>query len=81
MQHTNCALADETDAGVRDRLADAGRGRVADWEFLAMPDPDAALAADVDLLRACPQLARRRAGRGLALRRRHRPDPTASSRS
>ena len=56
MQHTNCALAHETDPGVRGRLADQGVEGVEDWEFLAMPDPDAALIADVDLLRGCPQL-------------------------
>ena len=57
MQHTNCALAHEDDAGVRTRLEAQGTEGVADWGFLAMPDPDAALAADVALLRACSQLA------------------------
>jgi carbonic anhydrase len=56
MQHTNCALADETDVGVRARLADQGTEGVEDWEFLAMPDPDGALRTDVALLRSCPQL-------------------------
>ncbi len=56
MQHTNCALADETDGGVRSRLAAEGTRGVEGWEFLAMPDPDAALATDVALLRSCPQL-------------------------
>jgi carbonic anhydrase len=56
MQHTDCALADQSDAGVRARLATQGTEGVEDWEFLAMPDPDAALVADVAVLRACPQL-------------------------
>jgi len=56
MQHTNCALANETDDGVRGRLAAQGTDGVEGWEFLAMPDPDEALANDVGLLRACPQL-------------------------
>ena len=56
MQHTNCALANETDAGVRTRLGAKGTTEVDDWQFLAMPDPDAALVADVNLLRACPEL-------------------------
>ena len=44
MQHTNCALAHESDAAVRSRLGDAGTSiGVDDWEFLAMPDPDDAL--------------------------------------
>ena len=56
MQHTNCALANETDDGVRGRLAAQGTDGVEGWEFLARPDPDEALATDVGLLRACPQL-------------------------
>ena len=56
MQHTNCALADRGDDDVRTRLADVGVDGVDEWEFLAMPDPDAALAADVAAVRTCPQL-------------------------
>jgi carbonic anhydrase len=56
MQHTDCALAHETDVGVRNRLADLGTVDVEDREFLAMPDPDLALTDDVALLRDCPQL-------------------------
>ena len=56
MQHTNCALADQTDDGVRTRLAAEGTKGVEAWEFLAMPDPDGALRADVAVLRECPQL-------------------------
>ena len=57
MQHTNCALAHESDAGVRSRLGGPGATGVDDMEFLAMPDPDDALVADVGLLRGCAQLA------------------------
>jgi carbonic anhydrase len=56
MQHTNCALADQTDDDVRSRLAAEGTDGVGSWEFLAMPDPDAALRSDVALLRDLPQL-------------------------
>lgn len=56
MQHTNCALADESDAGVRSRLTDLGTDGVEGMDFLAMPDPDRALATDVALLRGCEQL-------------------------
>ena len=56
MQHTNCALAEESDAGVRARLAEQGTAGVEGLAFLAMPDPDEALAADVGLLRSCEQL-------------------------
>jgi len=56
MQHTNCALAGVSDDAVRSRLADQGTDGVDDWEFLAMPDPDAALAGDVAIVRECDQL-------------------------
>jgi carbonic anhydrase len=56
MHHTDCALAGRDDADVRSGLGpqqlEASRG----WEFLAMPDPDAALAADVDAVRTCQAL-------------------------
>ena len=57
MQHTQCALAHETDAEVRARLTDMGTTRIDDVDFLAMPEPDQALTADVGLLRGCAQLA------------------------
>jgi carbonic anhydrase len=56
MQHTNCALADQTDRDVRARLGDPGTDGVEEWEFLAMPDPDGALRSDVALVRDCAQL-------------------------
>ena len=56
MQHTNCALAGESDDGVRSRLTAQGTAEVEGWEFLAMPDPDEALATDVALVRGCRQL-------------------------
>jgi len=56
MQHTNCALADQTDDDVRTRLGAEGVDGVEEWEFLAMPDPDGALRSDVAVLRNCPQL-------------------------
>jgi carbonic anhydrase len=57
MQHTNCALAHESDSGVRSRLEASGTAGVEAMHFLAMPDPDAALVADVAILRECAQLA------------------------
>jgi len=56
MQHTDCALADDTDGHVRARLGDQGTHGVEEWEFLAMPDPDGTLRCDVALVRDCPQL-------------------------
>ena len=56
MQHTECALADRDDGAVRASLPDDAREGAADWAFLAMPDPDRALQADVELVRSCPLL-------------------------
>ena len=54
MQHTKCALAGRTDEDVRSELPPHRREESADWVFLTMPDPDVALEADVDAVRACP---------------------------
>jgi carbonic anhydrase len=56
MQHTECALADRTDDDIRADLAALGLERPEGWEFLAMPDPDAALRSDVATVRACDLL-------------------------
>jgi carbonic anhydrase len=56
MQHTLCALAERSDDEVRSRLAEAGADGADGWEFLAMPDPDEALAADVATVRECDLL-------------------------
>jgi carbonic anhydrase len=56
MQHTECALAGLDDDELRARLETAGAGGVATWEFLAMEDPDRALADDVERVRACSLL-------------------------
>lgn len=53
MHHTRCALAGRTDEDVRSELPPDSRAESADWEFLSMPDPDAALGADVDAVRTC----------------------------
>ena len=57
MQHTDCALAGQDDDEVRARLVRSGVADVDAWEFLAMPDPDAALVEDVARVRECAQLA------------------------
>lgn len=56
MHHTRCALAGQSDDEVRGALPEERRGGVADGPLLAMPDPDAALRADVEAVRRCPQL-------------------------
>jgi carbonic anhydrase len=56
MQHADCALAGRTDEEIRADLPGA-TGDPGEWEFLAMPDPDQALHADVEAVRACGLLA------------------------
>jgi carbonic anhydrase len=56
MHHTDCALAGRDDAEVRSGLSPQQLAGSPGWEFLAMPDPDAALAADVQAVRTCPAL-------------------------
>jgi carbonic anhydrase len=53
MQHTDCALVGRTDESIRADLPGDGGREARTWEFLAMPDPDAALAGDVDRVRDC----------------------------
>jgi carbonic anhydrase len=56
MQHTDCALAHRSDEDIRSDLAAQQVERSDDWEFLTMPDPDAALRQDVDAVRSCDLL-------------------------
>ncbi len=56
MQHTMCALADRSDDDIIADLVTQGLERPGGWEFLAMPDPDSALSADVDAVRTCELL-------------------------
>lgn len=57
MHHTGCALAGQTDEQVREGLAASQAAEVRHWRFLAMPDPDEALRADVEAVRGCGGLA------------------------
>jgi carbonic anhydrase len=56
MQHTGCALVHRSDQDIRADLVAQGVADPGPWEYLAMPDPDAALAADVDAVRGCDAL-------------------------
>jgi carbonic anhydrase len=53
MQHTECALAGQSDDSIRSDLPAARAAEADGWAFLAMPDPDGALASDVEAVRAC----------------------------
>jgi len=59
MQHTECALAGRTDEDIRSELPEGTDQRAEAWEFLTMPDPDAALHLDVDVVRSCKLLPER----------------------
>lgn len=52
MHHTSCALAGTTDSDVLENLSEEQRRELSETAFLAMPDPDAALAEDVRVLRS-----------------------------
>lgn len=58
MHHTGCALAGTTDQEIVQALPAEQRGHLEDVAFLAMPDPDAALAEDVKAVRSYPGLPR-----------------------
>ena len=56
VQHTACAMAGRSDDEVRATLPPEIAARAGGWDFLAMPDPDAALAADVERVATCALL-------------------------
>lgn len=53
MHHTGCALAGTTDEDLLAALPEEQRQHLTGVPLLAMPDPDAALAEDVQKLRSC----------------------------
>ena len=53
MHHTDCALAGRGEAGLRSDLSPEQAENSQGWDFLTMPDPEAALAVDVLALRTC----------------------------
>jgi carbonic anhydrase len=57
MHHTRCALAGSGESEFNDALSEEQRGATQGWAWLAMPDPDAALADDVEAVRSCAGLA------------------------
>lgn len=57
MQHTRCALANQSNAKVQAALSEAGVAEPSAIDWLAMEDPDACLHSDVERLRSCEMLA------------------------
>ncbi|MHB1614235.1 MAG: beta-class carbonic anhydrase [Actinomycetes bacterium] len=56
MHHTDCALANRDENEVRSALTDEQQAATPEWDFLSMPDPDAALNADVRSVRTSAAL-------------------------
>lgn len=56
IHHTGCAMASKSDDDVLASLPPEVSGRAGGWSWLTMPDPDAALAADVRAVRTCAVL-------------------------
>src|SRR5450759_5013288 len=75
MHHTDCALAGRGEVEIRSDLSPEQAENSQGWDFLTMPDPEAALAADVLALRTCAVFPTGRCRRRLAIRRRHRCGP------
>lgn len=58
VQHTRCAMAQEGNDGLRARITELRGVDASGWDFGAIDDQQAVLAADVALVRACPLLPR-----------------------
>ena len=56
MHHTACALAGRSDAQIRSTIRAATGTDLGQMWLGAMPDPGAALAADVEAIRACQNI-------------------------
>jgi carbonic anhydrase len=56
MQHTECALAYQSDEAIRAALPAVRASEAAAFDLLAMPEPDDALALDVEAVRSCSRL-------------------------
>jgi carbonic anhydrase len=56
VQHTNCALADSTEAEIRARITARRQVDTTGWDFLATTDQLATLHHDLALIGACPLL-------------------------
>src|SRR4051794_29181243 len=54
VQHTDCAMTKASDADLRDQVGRGAGTSAAGWDFLAIPDPEATLRADVQRVRDCP---------------------------
>ena len=67
IHHRGCAMAGTTDQELRAQLEKATDAEIGDRELLAMPDPEAALRADVQAVRDCPTVGARVAVAGFLL--------------
>jgi carbonic anhydrase len=54
VQHTDCAMTKASDDDLRAAVGRSAGASAAGWEFLAIPDQEATLRADVQRVRECP---------------------------
>ena len=57
--HTRCKMTQATDAELRDEIAQRAGASTDGWDFMAIADPPAVLAADIEILRSCPLIPER----------------------
>lgn len=56
VQHTDCAMAKNSDEQLRDAVTKASGADASGIEFLAVPDQKVTLREDVEKVRRCPQI-------------------------
>jgi carbonic anhydrase len=56
VQHTDCAVVGSTEEALRERVAEASGADTGGWDFLAGPDAQGLLDADLERIRSCPLL-------------------------
>lgn len=56
IQHTDCALASRSEVEFRDGIQANTGADASGWRFLSMDDQEAAVQADLDVIRNCPLL-------------------------
>lgn len=57
VQHTDCAMADSTEASMQAKVGAARGVDASGWQFLAMEDQHATLRADIERIRGCALIA------------------------
>jgi carbonic anhydrase len=56
VQHTDCAMSKNSDDDLRAAVLESSGADASGIDFLAVPDQKQTLAADIEIVRACPQI-------------------------